>query len=52
MAPVWGFTSHSEGARCATRCTCIRDQRLIQVVLDPTCPAWTLHASTIIRADG
>ena len=27
----------------ATRCTCIRDQRFIHLVLDPTCPAWSVH---------
>ena len=27
----------------ATSCTCIRDTQLVQVVLDPTCPALELH---------
>lgn len=27
----------------ATRCTCIRDERFVRLVLDPTCPAWVLH---------
>lgn len=27
----------------ATRCTCLRDQRFLALVLDPTCPAWPLH---------
>ncbi len=27
----------------ATRCTCIRDERFIRLVLDPTCPAWAVH---------
>ena len=27
----------------ATPCTCIRDAKLVQIVLDPTCPALDLH---------
>lgn len=27
----------------ATRCTCILDDRLQQLVVDPTCPATPLH---------
>ena len=27
----------------ATPCTCIRDSKLVQIVLDPTCPALSLH---------
>jgi hypothetical protein len=27
----------------ATRCTCIRDERFVRLVLDPTCPAWAVH---------
>jgi hypothetical protein len=34
----------------ATRCTCILDDRLQQVVVDPTCPAARLHL--LQHADG
>jgi hypothetical protein len=27
----------------ATSCTCIRDAKFVQLVLDPTCPALELH---------
>ncbi len=27
----------------ATPCTCIRDAKFVQLVLDPTCPALELH---------
>ena len=27
----------------ATSCTCIRDAKFVQIVLDPTCPALELH---------
>jgi hypothetical protein len=34
----------------ATRCTCILDDRLEQVVVDPTCPAARAHL--VRHADG
>jgi hypothetical protein len=34
----------------ATRCTCILDGRLQQVVVDPTCPATVVHV--LHHADG
>ncbi len=27
----------------ATRCTCIRDERFLRLVADPTCPAEAIH---------
>jgi hypothetical protein len=27
----------------ATRCTCIRDERFLRLVADPTCPAEPIH---------
>lgn len=34
----------------ATRCTCIRDERLVRLVIDEFCPAFLLHV--IFTEDG